>query len=147
MYLLDCDICSYYLKGVERVVKRVDSLNPLLLMASEHTMAELRVVAVLGKTKRINHQAIDQFRYILGRVIAVQGADWDLFARLKAQLVSKGDNFGDLDILLAAVSINNDLVVVSNNKKHFEPMAQKLGLKWENWAADNSDATSSGSSA
>ena len=47
-----------------------------------------------------------------------------------AEMFYIGIRIGDMDLMIAATAIYNDLTLVTNNTKHFENMPN---LKLENW--------------
>ena len=54
----------------------------------------------------------------------------DNFAMIKAELKKQGKLIDDFDILIAAVALSNDMILVTNNEKHFERIPN---LTIENW--------------
>ncbi len=48
---------------------------------------------------------------------------------MKADLLKAGRVVGDFDILLASIALTRDLIVVTNNEKHF----RSTGVPLENW--------------
>ena len=54
----------------------------------------------------------------------------ECFGEIKSLLKSQGKIICDSDLFIAAVAISNDLILVTNNKKHFERI-DKLGIA--NW--------------
>ena len=54
----------------------------------------------------------------------------NLAARLYAQLRRAGTPINDADILIAAIALENDCVLVTNNVRHFNRIS---GLTVENW--------------
>ena len=50
--------------------------------------------------------------------------------RGRAGMFGKGIRIEDMDLLIAATAIYNDMTLVTNNTKHFEHI---LDLKLENW--------------
>ena len=54
----------------------------------------------------------------------------EVFADIKAKLFDKGLRIEDMDLLIAATAIYNELTLVTNNTKHFENIP---GLNLENW--------------
>ncbi len=56
----------------------------------------------------------------------------DFYAEIRRQLVSTGQPIGELDRLIAAHSLSAGAVLVTNNTRHYERIAQPLIL--ENWS-------------
>jgi tRNA(fMet)-specific endonuclease VapC len=50
---------------------------------------------------------------------------------LYADLRKRGEPIDDIDLLIAGTAIANGLTLVTNNRKHFDRIAQ---LEVENWA-------------
>ena len=49
---------------------------------------------------------------------------------IRAQLEKDGKKIGDMDMLIAATALHENLIVVTGNTDHFERIP---GLKIENW--------------
>jgi predicted nucleic acid-binding protein len=132
MYLLDTDIVIYSLKGHSTVKKHLERNRRGAIKISIATLMELyygayksqKVASNLGKIKRIE-DAIDIIP--LGRDSA------EIFAMLKAELEIAGTPLYDFDLILAACALTHDLILVTNNVKHFKRIQ---GLKLENWTQE-----------
>ena len=130
MYLLDTDIVIYSLKGHSSVKLNLERNRHAALSISVVTLMELyygayksqNVASNLGKIKRIE----DAIKVIsLGRNSA------EIFAMLKAELEKAGTPLDDFDLILASCALSRNLILVTNNVKHFKRIQ---GLKLENWA-------------
>jgi len=54
----------------------------------------------------------------------------DCYGKIKASLRKKGKLVDDFDILIGATAIVGDLIIATNNERHFENMD---GIVLENW--------------
>ena len=132
MYLLDTDIVIYSLKGHAAVKKQLERNLHSPLKISIVTLMELfygahksqKVASNLGKIKHLE-AALEIIP--LGRESA------EIFAMLKADLEKAGTPLDDFDLVLAACALTHDLVLVTNNVKHFKRIS---GLRLENWAQE-----------
>ena len=132
MYLLDTDIVIYSLKGHSAVKKNLERNLHAALKISIVTLIELyygayksqKVASNIGKIKRIE-DAVE--------IIALGRESAEIFAMLKADLEKSGIPLDDFDLILAACALSHDLVLVTNNVKHFQRIQ---GLKFENWAKE-----------
>ena len=132
MYLLDTDIVIYSLKGNSTVKKNLECNLHVALKISIVTLMELyygayksqKVASNLGKIKRIE-DAIE--------IISLGRDSAEIFAMLKAELEKAGNPLDDFDLILAACALSHDLILVTNNVKHFKRIQ---GLKLENWAQE-----------
>jgi tRNA(fMet)-specific endonuclease VapC len=130
MYLLDTDIVIYSLKGHSAVKKNLERNLHAALKISIVTLMELyygayksqKVASNIGKIKRIE-DALE--------IIALGRESAEIFAMLKTDLEKAGTPLDDFDLILAACALAHDLVLVTNNVKHFQRIQ---GLKFENWA-------------
>jgi tRNA(fMet)-specific endonuclease VapC len=130
MYLLDSDTVIYSLKGHPTVKINLERHRQAVLKISIVTLMELyygayksqKVTSNIGKIKSIE-EAIEIIP--LGRESA------EVFAMLKSNLEKSGTPLYDFDLILAACALAHDLVLVTNNLKHFERVE---GLRLENWA-------------
>jgi len=132
MYLLDTDTVIYSLKGHPTVKINLERHRNAILKISVVTLMELyygayksqKVMSNLGKIKSIE-EAIEIVP--LGRESA------EVFAMLKATLQKAGTSLDDFDLILAACAFAHDLVLVTNNIKHFKRIE---GLRLANWTRE-----------
>lgn len=55
----------------------------------------------------------------------------ELFGRLKAQLETKGQRVDDFDLVIASTALSHNLILVTNNTRHFQRIE---GITLENWS-------------
>ena len=130
MYLIDTDICSYYLRGRYGLPERFERAGFERLHVSRVTIAELLVLAHKNPRSRVNHDSIET----LGRTLVLLELDepaWAMFSVTKARLELAGHPIMNFDILLASVAMTRDLTLVTNNEAHYRP----IGVRMENWVA------------
>ena len=128
-YLLDTDTCVYFLNRIPAIVNKIESVPDEELAVSCFTIAELLYGAYNSEQFDKN---IERIRFI-EETITVAGFDRkaeECFAIIKSELKKSGKLLEDFDILIAAVAKSNEMVLVTNNTKHFERIQ---GLKLENW--------------
>ena len=128
-YLLDTDICIYWLNGKEEIKRKVKEVGENELDMAIITLGELRYGAYYSERVNRNFKRIDDF---LGKikVIPLNEACMDKFGQIKADLRRQGKLIEDLDMLIASVAIVKDCVLVTNNTNHFKRIS---GLRLENW--------------
>lgn len=128
--LIDTDIISYYFRNDVNVVNRVrDYLN-------EHSKLNISIITyyeiLAGLEHKNAYKKIIEFEGFTERnriiVLTNQSAK---FAAIKfGELKRKGIEIGTSDLLIAGIAIENDLQLITNNEKHFEPIED---LQIENW--------------
>lgn len=130
-YLLDTNICIYFLKGKYRLKDKFDQVGFENLYISEITIAELKYGAEKSehavKNRRIIQKLSNQFKQI------PIFNSLDIFAREKARLKKEGKIVDDFDLLIGATAIANDMTLVTNNEKHFDRLEK---IKIDNWAKE-----------
>ena len=52
------------------------------------------------------------------------------YGKIRLEMKNKNRRIGDMDMLIAAVALSNDLVLVTNNEKDFKDISE---LRMENW--------------
>jgi tRNA(fMet)-specific endonuclease VapC len=127
-YLLDTNICIYFLKGRYGLVEKIERIGFENLFISEITIAELKFgvekSATPDKNRPVINELIDRFKQL-----PIYGA-LDVYAMEKARLKKEGNIVDDLDLLIGATAIENNMILVTNNEKHF---ARLQNIKVENW--------------
>jgi tRNA(fMet)-specific endonuclease VapC len=127
-YMLDTDTVSFALRGVGKVGVVLLQKAPAELCMSSVTLAELRYGADCRGSRKL-HELIDTF----ARTVGVVPFDIDAavhFGRIGAALTANGTPIGQMDTMIAAHASSLDLILVTNNSKHFGRVA---GLQLENW--------------
>ena len=128
-YLIDTDIIIYSLKNHGTVNKNMKTKINSPKSISVITYGEL----IYGAQKSAHIQKnLARVRRVgeLFPVINITPAIMDTFGLLKADLGKKGTIIDDMDLLIASTALTHNLVLVTNNIKHFQRVE---GLKTENW--------------
>lgn len=130
-YLLDTNICIYYLKGQYGLDRKIEKAKPENCFISEVTIAELKFGAENGESREKNRKIVDDF--ISKFTIIPIFTSLDIYAKEKARLRKKGLPLDDFDLLIGATAISNGLTLVTRNVTDFERLE---GIEMENWVAD-----------
>jgi tRNA(fMet)-specific endonuclease VapC len=129
-YLLDTNICVYYLNQREPVVSTIARVDQGDLAISQITLAELQFGAHNSEHVQRNLERVSFLENSV-QVLPLDSSVTLEFARMKAELRKAGTPIDDFDLFIGATAIVNGLTLVTNNTKHF----QRLGnLSLENWA-------------
>ncbi|HPG58818.1 MAG TPA: PIN domain-containing protein, partial [Candidatus Wallbacteria bacterium] len=83
------------------------------------TQAELLYGAYNSEKVDENLAKIDMLKKSL-KVTGLDEKSLNIYARTKAELKRKGGLIDEFDLLIASVAIANGLILVTNNKKHFD---------------------------
>jgi len=128
-YLLDTNICVYWLKGYENIESRAIEVGLDSLSISFITLSELYYGAYKSEKIKKNISNIKKLKKEL-YIIESSEAICELFGKIKVSLKDIGNIIDDADIFIAACALAEDLTLVTNNEKHFERID---GLRIENW--------------
>lgn len=133
-YLLDTDVCIYFLNGEKAVRDRLLKTDPRNASLSCITLMELRYGAYKSSRVERNLERIHSLERQVTVLNRVDSKLTDLFGRLKADMRSKGRKIGDFDLLIACFALSHSLTLVTNNTAHFQNIPE---LQIENWRGEN----------
>ena len=130
LYLLDTDTCVALLRrNSPKLLKRLQSINPVHLAMSMVTWAELQYGVQASNRVEENRAAVG----LLGQHI--KSLDWNHeaamhYAHVRHALKTKGKLIGSNDLMIAAHALSLGATVVTNNTREFKRVPQ---LSLENW--------------
>jgi len=120
-YLLDTSVIIDYLRGKSEVIGLINQLDGRIT-SSYFCLAELMEGAARSnqptKVKKIILGLFSGFNEVYGLEESVA----ERFGSLRKDLKQNGKVCADIDIFLAATCLVHDLVLVTQNKKHFRPV-------------------------
>ena len=132
--LIDTDILSYYFKGDKTVVKNFE------IYLQHYDLIEISIITyyeisggLLAK-KALKQLGIFEDFVLDNPVIPLTDSSVKISAKLYAELKQTGKIVDDIDLLIAGVAIDNNMVLVTNNEKHFQRIP---GLKIDNWSKES----------
>ena len=120
-YLLDTNICIYFLNKNASIVEKINNIPESELSISIITLAELQFGAYnSGKTQH----NLERIAFLAAsiQVLPLTTMVTDYYGKIKASLRKKGRPIDDFDILIGATAIAGNLVLTTNNERHFENM-------------------------
>jgi tRNA(fMet)-specific endonuclease VapC len=129
-YTFDTNILSYYLKGNEVIKNRLSKelLEGNLFIMNPITYYEIsRGLLAIESGEKL--QKFKDLCQVFG-VLELSNRALDIAAQNYAILKKSGELIEDADLFIAATCIVNDLLLITNNEKHFSRIH---GLKTENW--------------
>ena len=127
-YLLDTNVCVFYLRGRYRINERLKQIGFENCCISEITLAELKYGAEFSEYTSDNMKLIDEFAKHI-TILPIFNS-LRLYAQEKARLRKMGTLIDDFDILIGCSAVANKLTLVTENEKHFNRLRK---IKIENW--------------
>lgn len=128
MWHLDTNIVVEYLRGNQSIAEQIEAHLPDVAISSL-TLAELLYGAQVSTRPDENAGKINQLLEII-EVIDFDQTSAEKYSRIRAALKRKGKPTGEMDMLIAAVTLAHEATLVTHNTKHFENIDE---LKLEDW--------------
>ena len=129
MFLLDTDTIIYSLKGNDCVVRNLEGHQHDPLKISVISLMELYYGAYKSQRTNANLAKVRRIEKAF-HTIPVDFFISETFGMIKSHLESQGTPLDDFDLIIAATALAHNLILVTNNEKHFQRID---GLKLENW--------------
>jgi len=129
-FTLDTNILSYYIRGNEDISSR---LKTELSKGNKLVMNPIAYYEINRGLLAINSQKkLQKFKGFCRKfgVLELSLDVLDIAANKYADLKKRGKLVEDADLFIAAICLANDLVLITNNEKHFRHID---GLKINNW--------------
>jgi tRNA(fMet)-specific endonuclease VapC len=128
--MLDTNICAYIIKRRPPALRRhFEMIDPSDVAVSCIVVAELWTGVMKSNRSAKNRTALENF---LTDIVVL---DWPkaavrLYASVRAHLERLGSRIGEMDLLIAAHALHENLPLVTNNREEFRRVP---GLKVESW--------------
>jgi tRNA(fMet)-specific endonuclease VapC len=130
MFLLNTDTIITILKGHVRVLENLRRNFDEPMCLSVISLMELYYGAYKSQQVTSNLAKIRTLESKL-EIMPVGRESSEIFGMLKANLEKQGTPLDDFDLTLASCALAHNLVLVTNNVKHFQRID---GLRLVNWA-------------
>ena len=127
-YLLDTNICIYFLKGQFNLIDKFNNVGIENFSISEITLAELIYGAENSLHPKKNTDIVDKFVDLVSILPVFNSIR--LYGKEKAKLRKQGKLISDLDLFIGTTAVTNNLILVTRNTKEFERIND---IKIENW--------------
>ena len=130
-YMLDTDICIYYINRKDpQMIEKVRSHLSDGMCISVISLAELEYGAAKSAYPAKNADELRRFLSVFD-VLPFNAEAAAEYGKISADLRRKGTPIGPLDTLIAAHALASGKTLVTNNVREFERVA---GLDLVNWA-------------
>ena len=130
-YLLDTNICIYIMnKRPAKVINKFKQREVGEIGLSSITVSELQYGVAKSNQRELNRQRLNEFITPL-EILAYDELAAEAYGDIRIQLEKSGQPIGPLDTLIAAHARSRNAILVTNNEKEFQRVAD---LKVENWA-------------
>ena len=127
-YLLDSNICVFYIRGKYALNEKLKAIGFNNCYISEITLAELKYGAECSNKVEENKTLINEFAKEIN-ILPISDC-FDIYAAEKARLRKIGNLIDDFDLLIASTAISNQLILVTDNTKHFDRIDAVIIENW-----------------
>ena len=127
-YLLDTNICVYFMRGNPRVLSMFDKIGIEHIYISEMTVGELYYGAECSNQCEENCKLVESFCKEIN--ILPLSNIWKEFAKQKCYLRRNGRIIEDADIIIGATAIVNKMIIVTENTKHIGRLENVNIINW-----------------
>jgi tRNA(fMet)-specific endonuclease VapC len=118
-YLVDTDWAIDHLHNVSRVVRRLEELAPEGFGVSIISLAEL-YEGIFNSTDPLgNERGLQNFLQGVS-LVDLDEETCRIFGRERGRLRREGSMIADFDLMIAATCLRHNLMLLSNNRRHFE---------------------------
>jgi tRNA(fMet)-specific endonuclease VapC len=131
-YLLDTNICVFYLRGKFNIAQKIKDAGSENCFISEITILELEygIENAEPQYQEAQRASLQKFvDFFDGRILPIRPC-FSIFAKQKARLRRKGLLISDFDALIGSTSLYFNYIMVSENVREFERLE---GIDLENW--------------
>ena len=118
-YLVDTDWIIDHFGRIQPVTRKMKELRPQGIALSIISVAELYEGVFGSKDPTGNHKALSAFLRKFP-ILAIRPEICRIFGEKRARLRKKGTLIGDFDLLIAATCLYHGLILLTNNRRHFE---------------------------
>ena len=131
-YALDTNIVFRYLKNELPSVQNVDNALAVNHRLYIPKMVDYEVRRGFKLMRQPAHRKELVYTLLAQRcpVVEIDTNVWERAMDVYKELYRKGFTVGELDILIAAFCLTNDLILVTNNTKDFENVEKLLIVDW-----------------
>ena len=128
-YLLDTNVLVAMFRKQHGIRERILRAGIDNCLVCEATLAELKVGAYKTNDPRQWREVNETRRSFT--IVPVTATDFDLYARNRALLENQGIKVDSFDLLIGSSAVNNGLVIVTHNTKHFSRIPNLQLVDWE----------------
>ncbi|MEO6832307.1 MAG: type II toxin-antitoxin system VapC family toxin [Chitinophagaceae bacterium] len=129
-YLLDTNICAYFLNGKFNLEAKIEEVGIENCCVSEITIAELKYGVAKSVHKEKNRKTLETFQAKFG-ILPIFPA-LEIYATEKARLKTKGKILDDFDLLIGSTAMFNNLTLVTKNTSDFDRLEGIIIEDWTN---------------
>jgi Predicted nucleic acid-binding protein, contains PIN domain len=118
-YLIDTDWTIHYLNGKQSIVDQLVALRKEGLAISVTSLAEVYEGVYYSRDPKSSQEGLNNFLKLVS-ILPDSDEIAKIFGKLRGGLRKKGELIDDFDLMIASTALHHNLIVLTNNRKHFE---------------------------
>ena len=118
-YLIDTDWTIHYLNGKQSIVDQLIALRNEGLSISVISLAEVYEGVYYSLDPKSSQEGLNNFLKLVS-ILPDSDEIAKIFGKVRGGLRKKGELIDDFDLMIASTAIHYNLIVLTNNRKHFE---------------------------
>lgn len=118
-YLIDTDWIIDHLNGIESITKKLEKFTASGICTSVISVAELYEGIYGSKDYHKSLETLETFLEGI-TVLSIDQEVCKIFGRERNKLRKQGNIIGDFDLVIASICLRHNLILLTNNKTHFE---------------------------
>ncbi|HDD04969.1 MAG TPA: type II toxin-antitoxin system VapC family toxin [Candidatus Aenigmarchaeota archaeon] len=119
-YLIDTDWVIDHFNRVEKVTKKLEELAPEGLALSIISLAELYEGVYYSRDPSESERVLKEFLASDLEVLGIDEETCKIFGRERGRLRREGKIISDFDLLIASTCLRHNLILLTNNRRHYE---------------------------
>ena len=119
-YLIDTDWIIDHLKGVDRVIRKLEQLASEGMAMSVISLAEIYEGVYYSKDPVKSQQLLEEFLAPDLKVLNVGQEICKIFGKGRGRLRQQKKMISDFDLLIASTCLYHSLTLLTNNRRHYE---------------------------
>ena len=120
-YLIDSDWSISFLRGARDYIERVRSMAADGIGLSIVSLAELYEDVYSSADPLMSETVLNNFLELV-EILGLDDETCRIFGQVRGRLRAQGALVGDKDTLIGATALRHGLILLSNNRRHFERM-------------------------
>jgi tRNA(fMet)-specific endonuclease VapC len=127
-YLLDTNICIFFLKGRYNLNTKIEQIGEENCFISEMTVAQMKFGVENSKTSESIRIILEAF---ISKFVIIPIFDsLDIYGKEKSRLKKNGILIDDFDILIGSTAINHNMIMFTNNVNHLNRLENIVIEDW-----------------
>lgn len=130
MYLLDTNICIYFLnRRSENIIKKLNNIEPEKIALCSIVKAELMYGALKSNNLQKTIKTLNGF-FAQFNSYPFDDQAAEIYSQIRSELEKKGQIIGPNDLIIASIAIANQCILITHNCREFDRIKNLNMIDW-----------------